>query len=110
MRYLQKSQKVVSKMGSIVVLIMNVIYYNIALGITNPRIMLLENIRQSCIYYLHPQDISIYWQYMELFAESCADVDRPSFNEQCSKDVMKYAGIDSEEVNKCMKQQIISIL
>ena len=45
---------------------------------------------------------------MELFAETCADIDTPSFNENCSNDVMKYSNIDADDINKCMKQEIES--
>ncbi len=88
---------------------MNVILSYIALGITNPRIMLMENIRQSCIYYTHVKDLEQYWDYMETFSKICADIDKPVFTEECAIDVINYLGLDRKEIDKCMKQEIESI-
>jgi hypothetical protein len=108
MYYHQQLTRVVSKMVNIVELIMKVVFINKALGITNPRIILMENIRQSCIYYTHVNNLEVYWKYMESFAEICADIDTPSFNENCSNDVMEKSRIDIDDINKCMKQEIES--
>jgi hypothetical protein len=68
----------------------------------------MENIRQSCIYYTHNNNMKIYWDYMERFASNCADIDTPSFTEECSTDVMKYSSVNIDDIKKCMKQEIES--
>ena len=72
------------------------------LKINNPRFILMENIRQSCIYNLF--DLSEYWSYMEAFSELCADPNNPTFNPECSVNAMKSAGLyDREEnITDCM--------
>ena len=75
-------------------------------NITNPRIPLLENIRQSCIYTLF--ELPVYWNYMMTFAKDCADVVNPSFTPECSLSTIKAIGIEQNEdkINECMKDMI----
>lgn len=72
------------------------------LQISTGRLVLLENIRQSCIYQRFTLDK--YWEYMMKFTELCTDTNAPLFNGRCSKSVMKKIGIDDqlEEINSCM--------
>jgi hypothetical protein len=81
---------------------------NIDMRVTNPRVILLENLRQSCIYTLNTLDIRPYWQYMMQFSDTCGDINNPIFTEECSKNIMDYVGLDHEKVNQCMDNQIKS--
>lgn len=76
--------------------------------ISNPRITLLENIRQSCIYLTTLADTDIYWKYMMTFSDTCADINNLLFNEDCSTEVMRSVGIKVENLEKCMQTEIIS--
>jgi hypothetical protein len=76
--------------------------------ISNPRVILLENIRQSCIYSTNTKDIKPYWDYMENFSETCADLNNPMFTEECANGIIDYLRLDKETINKCIKREIES--
>ena len=74
------------------------------LEIDNPRLILLENLRQSCIHEIF--HISLFWEYMVNFSDKCADYDNPKFNEECSNEIIKNLNLDLSEINACMKDLI----
>ena len=78
--------------------------FNSSLQISNSRLVLLENIRQKCIYSKYK--LSMYWKYMIKFSDSCADANLPTFTPECSTEVMKLVGIDIDSINVCMKDSI----
>ena len=76
---------------------------NRAMQIENPRNILIENIRESCIYQELGQEI--YWKYMLQFNELCFDTKNPLFNDECALSVLKkisLSELDLENLNKCM--------
>jgi hypothetical protein len=76
---------------------------NRAMQIENPRNILIENIRESCIYQEFAQEI--YWKYMLQFNELCFDTKNPLFNDECALSVLKkisLSELDLENLNKCM--------
>ena len=76
---------------------------NRAMQIENPRNILIENIRESCIYQEFGQDN--YWKYMTQFNNLCFDNKNPLFNDECALSVLKknsFAEEDLEKLNKCM--------
>ena len=80
---------------------------NHALQIDNPRRILLENIRETCIFQEFGQEV--YWKYMTNFNILCFDSKNPLFNEECALNVFKK--VDSNEndltiLSKCMTQLI----
>ena len=80
---------------------------NHALQIDNPRRVLLENIRETCIFQEFGQEI--YWKYMTEFNILCFDTKNPLFNEECALNALKkvYAGENNlNTLNKCMNQMI----
>ena len=58
---------------------------NHALQIDNPRRILLENIRETCVYQEFGQEV--YWNYMTTFNTMCFDGKNPLFNEECALSV-----------------------
>ena len=74
------------------------------LKISNPRYVLLENIRQSCIYNMF--DLGTYWNYMETFTELCADPNNPTFNLECSMNALRSSSLydSSDDITECMKE------
>ena len=77
------------------------------LKITNPRNILLENLRQSCIYLNHGLDI--YWKYMIAFGTHCANFVKPMFTEECSILSYYYLGFNNEKYQKiqtCMQDLV----
>ena len=78
--------------------------FNTDLGIENTRVVLLENLRQKCIWKLF--DLEKYWNYMDSFSRVCADLDMPTFNEKCSKEVMDEVKVSRKEVEDCMKSSL----
>jgi hypothetical protein len=80
---------------------------NHALQIDNPRRILLENIRETCVYQQFGQEA--YWNYMTNFNTLCFDSKNPLFNEECALSVFKKiqsSENDEETLNNCMKQLI----
>ena len=80
---------------------------NHALQIDNPRRILLENIRETCVYQEFGQEV--YWNYMTTFNTMCFDGKNPLFNEECALSVFKKVQSgenDLDILNKCMKQLV----
>jgi hypothetical protein len=87
------------------------------LGIENPRAILMENIRQSCIFKLYyfmecstPEtcgnNILKYWDYMAEFSNVCVDLNNPLFTEKCANLVIEKLNLDSKGIQKCMVDEI----
>ena len=72
------------------------------------RVVLIENLRQSCIYKMNIIDLDVYWNYMITFSDTCADINNPLFDEKCAKNVMNVLGIDGDAVFECMKELVKS--
>ena len=80
---------------------------NTDLNIDNPRIVLMENLRQSCIYINYGTDF--YWKYMIEFGNKCANIEKPIFNEECSLMSLYNIGFDKKNYNNiksCMQDLI----
>ena len=80
---------------------------NHALQIDNPRKILLENIRETCIYQEFGQEI--YWKYMNNFNNLCFDAKNPLFNEECALNTFKKVYSNENDLatlNRCMMQLI----
>ena len=80
---------------------------NHALQIDNPRKILLENIRETCVFQEFGQDV--YWNYMTNFNTICYDLSVPLFNEECALSVLKKVlsnDNDISVIDKCMTQII----
>ena len=79
---------------------------NNQLQIHNGRIVLFENIRQSCIYQTF--GLNIYWSYMITFNSLCADLNYPTFNEKCSNNALIkiVEKKELEPLKKCMEELI----
>ncbi len=80
---------------------------NHGLQIDNPRRILLENIRETCIFQEFGQET--YWKYMTQFNTLCFDTKNPLFNEECAINAFKKISTnqnDLDMLNKCMKQVI----
>jgi hypothetical protein len=86
--------------------------------ISNPRLILIENIRQSCIYWLTaPKKCSTadalckqnslkYWDYMAQFSDTCADLENPTFTEKCSNLIIDNVSLDKTAINGCINSEI----
>ena len=58
---------------------------NSALGIKDPLLILNENIRQKCIWYLNNNvNTLVYWDYMNKFNSLCKNPESPNFTEKCA--------------------------
>ena len=77
---------------------------NFKFNIQNPRTILLENIRQSCIYQEYGRDI--YWNYMITFGQICLNIKKPDFNNKCSNNTMIINSIKPNKIEECMKNMI----
>ena len=77
------------------------------LKIENPRLVLMENLRQTCIYINHGVDV--YWNYMLEFGKLCTNLKNPIFNEECSKICfyhLKMQENDYKKIENCMQDLI----
>ena len=74
------------------------------LNIDNPREILFENLRQSCIYEIY--GLEAFWSYVTFFSNKCANIDEPNFNERCSYEIIgeNY----KKNITKCMENLINS--
>ena len=80
---------------------------NTDLNIDNPRLVLMENLRQSCIYIKYGTDF--YWKYMIEFGNKCANIKKPIFNEECSLMSLYAIGFEKknyENIKNCMQDLI----
>ena len=77
---------------------------NRRLNVNNPRTILLENIRQSCIFQEFGKEI--YWTYMIIFGEICVDLKNPEFTQNCASKVLNMSLIDNMVIHNCMKNMI----
>ena len=80
---------------------------NTDLRIYNPRLVLLENLRQSCIFINYGMDL--YWKYMIEFGELCIDLEKPLFNEECSAMALYHVGVDPKNLTRikaCMQDLV----
>ena len=77
---------------------------NFNIGINNPREILLENLRQSCIF--ESFDLNTFWNYMIKFTNDCADLNKLDFTETCSLNVIKNLKIDEEQLNDCLNNLV----
>jgi hypothetical protein len=82
--------------------------YNFDLNIENTRTILLENLRQACVYKLNnsQDDIQIYWNYMIAFSDMCVNINEPLFNEKCAENALDISKANKEKVNACMKEAV----
>ena len=78
---------------------------NTELNILNPRLILLENIRQSCIY--NEFGIDKYWNYMIFFKQNCLKIGNIDFSEECSSKSISKNNLNLKQINTCMNNLII---
>ena len=73
------------------------------LGITDGSIIVMESIKQKCIYdiAINKKQISIFWSFMNLFHEKCILIEN-NFNQECSNYVINSVGISLDEINQCI--------
>ena len=77
---------------------------NTDLNILNPRLILLENIRQSCIY--NEFGIDKYWNYMIFFNQNCLKIGNINFSEECSSKIILKNNLNLKKINSCMNNLI----
>ena len=75
------------------------------LNILNPRLILLENIRQSCIY--NEFGIDKYWNYMIFFNENCLKIGNINFSEECSSKSISKNNLNLKKIDTCMNNLIM---
>ena len=74
-------------------------------NIKNPRTILLENIRQSCIYQELGKDS--YYNYMMRFGELCLHPEQPNFTPECSNNSMTlHSIVNHQRIEECMQDMI----
>ena len=73
------------------------------LGITDGSVIVMESIKQKCIYDIanNQNKIGYFWAYMLQFQENCV-LKENNFNQICSNEAINSAGLSLEEVNKCL--------
>lgn len=75
-------------------------------GPRSGREILLEDLRQICIYKLSQtqQKHQIWWKYIQKFSKSCS-VD--NFTQTCSEDIMEEVGINIKSVSNCVRDSFL---
>jgi hypothetical protein len=84
--------------------------------ISNPRVILIENIRQTCVFYTYSSakcknesckaQTMIYWDYMAEFSDICANLDNPIFTEKCANLVIENLNLDKYKIDECVKNMV----
>lgn len=77
------------------------------LGVFQGREILLEDIRQKCIYLVsngkiksNQVDPLLYWNYMANFYDNC--ITKNKFNSECSYETVEDLGVSQEVINGCL--------
>ena len=73
------------------------------LGITDGSLIVLESIRQKCIYNIanNQNKIDNFWKYMTNFHDNCI-LRENNFNQICSNDAINTAQVSLDSVNRCL--------
>lgn len=78
------------------------------LGVQNGKDILLEDIRQKCLYNLSfnktDDDSLTYMKYIQGFFDRCINVPNPKFNYQCAYETLDFIGYDVDKVKDCIVQ------
>ena len=64
--------------------------------------VLLENLRQKCVFIFHKDSIHYYFDYMNNFYSECYE--NREFNIKCSSYVLNKIGIEEDEIEDCIYQ------
>ena len=84
------------------------------LGITDGSLIVLESIKQKCIYlnvYSTNEKSKnlLFWKYMNLFNEKCIKAnEKADFDQICSNNVINEVGINLNEINECISNSFIN--
>jgi len=72
------------------------------LGITDGSIIVIESIKQKCIYNIayNNNKKDNFWIFMSKFYENC--ILKENFNQICSNDAISSSGIPLDMVNRCL--------
>lgn len=73
------------------------------IGADDGREILLEDIRQKCIYlhsYNKEGNKNLYWDYMINFEKNC--IDKSKFNRECSYNVIDQIGFPIKKLTECL--------
>ena len=72
------------------------------LGITDGSIIVIESIKQKCIYNIayNNNKKDNFWTFMSKFYENC--ILKENFNQICSNDAISSSGIPLDMVNRCL--------
>jgi hypothetical protein len=77
------------------------------LNITNPQLIIMENIRQDCIFTSN--GVNIYLDYMSEFYDRCLNKTKTvNFHKNCSEQVMDSLEININKVKKCIESSFDS--
>jgi hypothetical protein len=77
------------------------------LGITDGSIILIESIKQKCIYDIanYNNKLEIFWTYMSKFHENC--ILKENFNQICSNDAIISTGLSLDSINRCLYESFL---
>ena len=80
------------------------------LGINDGSLIVLESIKQKCIYKFVYEKKAIpkelFWNYMTKFYEKCI-LEKKNFNQKCSNNVMDLVQLDKKEIDRCIFDSFI---
>ena len=73
------------------------------LGITDGSIIVLESIKQKCIYNIanNQNKLDNFWKYMSIFHDNCI-LRENNFDQMCSNEAINKAQISLDSVNRCV--------
>ena len=78
------------------------------LGITDGSIIVMESIKQKCIYDwgVKNEKPEVFLKFMKSFYSNCIQVEN-NFNQVCSNDAIYSSGANVDDINKCLYDSFI---
>ena len=70
-------------------------------SVQDGRAVVLENLRQKCMYNLFSTNMDYYYSYMSYFYSKCLNINIPKFNYACSRSVLAEIGLNEDYLDKC---------
>ncbi len=66
--------------------------------------ILIESLRQKCMYTKSANKLKFYFEYMESFYKNCINKRTPNFNERCSKSTLDSLGYPVDYLDECVAE------
>ena len=70
--------------------------------IQDGRKILMEDLRQKCMYNLNSKNVKVYYNYLQKFYSACMKKNSATFSEYCSKLCLEQIGLPLNYLDECL--------